>query len=100
MTTLLFVLTASGTFLAGVYWKQLASFYKRLKPRKKQTIDPNQRIEALEQMVQAIIQQTNQSLQAIDQSISEIDKRTKKRDSDRTAKVKAIVIEYLKELQK
>jgi hypothetical protein len=51
-------------------------------------------------MVQAIIQQTNQSLQAIDQTISEIDKRTKKRDSDRTAKVKAIVLEYLKELQK
>jgi len=103
---LLLVITGIGSSLMTMYLPTLKRIFKRYistsksKSRTSSINDLEHRIDGLEQMVQAIIQQTNQSLQVIDQTISEIDKRTKKRDSDRTAKVKAIVLEYLKELQK
>ena len=103
---LLLVITGVGSSLMTMYLPTLKRIFKRFistfnrKSPKSSTMELEQRIINLEQVVQTIVNQTNQSFQNVDQSIAELDKRTRKRDSDRTAKVKAIVLEYLKELQK
>jgi len=75
------VLTAVGTFFAGVYAKPMASFYKRLFTRKKRN-DITLRMDELEKQ------------------INNLSKTLSMREKNRDNKVKKAVLEYLKELQK
>jgi len=75
------VLTAVGTFFAGVYAKPLARFYKRLFTRKKRN-DITLRMDELEKQ------------------INNLSKTLSMREKNRDNKVKKAVLEYLKELQK
>lgn len=78
----LMCITAVGTFIAGVYAKQLAAFYKRLFTRKTRTSPIEQRIKQLEE------------------ELSNVAKFSKNRQLNLKKQIREEVRNYLKELQK
>ena len=95
------VLTAIGTFFAGVYAKPLARFYKRLFTRKKR--NTLARIEWLEGRTKIHDNKDKVYLDKFDElekQINNLSKTLSMREKNRDNKVKKAVLEYLKELQK
>jgi len=80
--TFLYVILALGTFLAGVYWRQLARTYRRLIPEKKHKLTTHQRIDELEKEIYNVAQ------------------FAKRRQTTIKSKIREEVRNYLKELQK
>lgn len=85
---LVLVLVSIGSSYITTQMPRLKLVFKRIFTRSKPTA-PKASIAKLEQRITRLEQQLEETI-----------KYAKKRDSDRTSKTKAIVLEYLKELQK
>ena len=99
------VLFALGMFITGVYWRRLTSFFKRYFTRNKRTtmykwgnhhLELEQVIDLIEKRIHLL---ENQNA-AFHGRMDELDDQFHKKEINRTSKVKQIVLEYLKSLQK
>lgn len=77
--TFLMCIMAVGTFIAGVYAKQLAAFYKRLFTRKKRK---------------------STDVAALEEQVNNLAERLSTKDRNFKSNIRREVRDYLKELQK
>lgn len=98
------VATGVGSSLATMYLPTLKRAFKRVltwfTPKSRTVVETEKPNYITVGEMHSLIEQINGALQNIDAKADEAIKYAKKRDSDRTAKTKQIVIDYLKELQK
>lgn len=108
---LLLVLVSIGSSFITTQMPRIKSVFKRVltwfKPKSRKVVTQEEPVFVTHKELEILVQQINNALATIDnnskQSIAKAEealKVSKKRDSDRTSKVKSIVIDYLKELQK
>lgn len=93
---------AVGVFLSGVYWKQMVARYKRYR-RALARKSLKTRVEQLEMRVDLHTRKDGVYLNKFDEleeMINNVTKSSKTRESNLNRRVKKIVLEYLKELQK
>ena len=96
------VVLAVGVFLAGLYWRQMLSQYKRLRTR----FTPKYKWRSSQLELYQILDLIERRLGLLDHhnkyfhdKIDEIEKLYMRREKDRKSKVKKQVIEYLDELR-